>query len=113
MTYNEIIGKVAEELNLPKGVVDSTYRAYWRAVKDHIAALPLMEDLTDDEFSKLQTNVNIPSIGKLYVTLDRYKWEKERYKKYLEWKSEHSDDLNTLDNSNNLKINKDVTYNKD
>lgn len=73
MTYKEIIVEISVRLNLPKGLVDKTYRAYWRAVREHIESLPLKEDLTDEEFLKLQPNVNIPSIGKLYVTLERYK----------------------------------------
>ena len=70
------------------------HRSYWRAVKEHIAALPLKEDLTDEEFLKLQPNINIPSLGKLYVTLDRYK----RMKKMQEIK-------------NNIKENNNVTCN--
>ena len=84
MTYNEIISKVAEDLNLPKKLVDRTYKSYWKVIKEHIKSLPLMEDLSDEEFLKLQPNVNIPSIGKLYVTLDRYK----RVKKHLYKKQE-------------------------
>ena len=41
-------------------------------MKKHISSLPLKEDLTEEDFSKLRPNVNIPSIGKLYVTYDRY-----------------------------------------
>lgn len=73
MTYDEIIQKVSEELDLPKKFVDKIYRAFWKAVREHIEALPLKEDLTDEQFMELQPNVNIPSIGKLYVTLDRYR----------------------------------------
>lgn len=73
MIYDEIIADVSVRLGLPKGLVDKTYKAYWKAVKEHIASLPLKEGLTDEEFMKLQPNVNIPSIGKLYITLDRYK----------------------------------------
>lgn len=73
MTYKEIVAEISVRLNLPKGLVDKTYKAYWRAVREHIESLPLKEELTDEEFLKLQPNVNIPSIGKLYVTLDRYK----------------------------------------
>lgn len=73
MTYDEIITDVSVKLGLPKGEVNKIYRAYWRAAMEHIASLPLKEDLTDEMFLKLQPNVNIPSIGKLYVTLDRYK----------------------------------------
>lgn len=80
MTYDEIIRKVSEENNLPKNLVDRTYRAYWRAIREHITALPLKEDLSDEEFLKLQPNVNIASIGKLNVTLDRYKRMKKMIK---------------------------------
>jgi hypothetical protein len=80
MSYDEIIEKVSMENNLPKKLVDRTYRAYWRAIREHITALPLKEDLSDEEFLKLQPNVNIASIGKLNVTLDRYKRMKKMQK---------------------------------
>lgn len=80
MTIEEILNTVAEEEGFPVDLVKKTYKAYWRAVKEHITSLPLKEDLTDEEFSKLKPNVNIPSIGKLYVTIDRYKRIKEKYK---------------------------------
>lgn len=73
MTYKEIINEVSGELGLPKGFVDSVYKSFWKAVREHIVSLPLKEELTEEEFMKLQPNVNIPSIGKLYVTSDRYK----------------------------------------
>lgn len=86
MDYNEIITQVAAELGLPKVLVNRSYRAFWKAIREHITSLPLKEDLTDEEFLKLQPNVNIPSIGKLYVTLDRYHGMKKhfemRYKNY-------------------------------
>ena len=72
MTYGEIIREVAKDTGLPIRLVDRTYRAYWRVVREHICSLPLKDDLTDEEFMQLQPNVNIPSIGKLHVTLDRY-----------------------------------------
>ena len=78
MTYNEIISEVALSLNLPRKMVDRTYRAYWRVIREHIVNLPLKDDLSESEFKKLQPNVNIPSIGKLNVTYDRYR----RMKKY-------------------------------
>lgn len=73
MEYNEIIAKVAESTGLSFRLVDRTYRAYWRSVREHVSSLPLKEDLTDEEFMQLQPNVNIPSIGKLNVTLQRYR----------------------------------------
>ena len=72
MTYDEIISKVAESTGLSKKLVNKTYKAYWKAVRDHITSLNLMDHLTDEEFEKARPNVNIPSIGKLYVPLDKY-----------------------------------------
>lgn len=80
VNHKDIISKVAEKTGLPKSLIEKTYKAYWRAVKEHITSLPLKEDLTDEEFSKLQPNVNIPSIGKLYVTKDRYRSLKNQHK---------------------------------
>lgn len=83
MTYNDVIVKVSEETGVPSDLVNKIYRAYWKSIKEHITELPLKEDLTEEEFLKLQPNINIPSIGKLYVTLDRYK----RMKKMQEIKN--------------------------
>lgn len=84
MTYKDIISRVAEDTGLTKKFVDRVYKSYWRAIREHITSLPLKEDLTDEEFMKLQPNVNIPSIGKLYVTLERYQIMKKVHQKYLE-----------------------------
>lgn len=94
MTLNNIIEEVAAKLNLPKSLVYKTYKAYWKAIKEHITSLPLKEDLTDQEFMNLQPNVNIPSLGKLYITIDGYKSVQHYYKISL-----------------NLKDKKDVTHN--
>lgn len=82
----EAIREIAKELNLPKKYVDKVYKAYWKAVREHISELPLKDNLSEEEFSKLQPNVNIPSIGKLYVTYDKYSRIKELYNKYKELK---------------------------
>jgi hypothetical protein len=80
---NDVIDRaerqVAESLGLTKKLVHDVYAAYWKTVREHIVNLPLKEDLTDEEFLQLQPNVNIPSIGKFYVTLDRYKRLKNSY----------------------------------
>lgn len=74
-----ILKEVANELNLPKGIVKDTYYSFWRYIKQYIEALPLMEDLSEEEFNKLQTNFNVPYLGKLYVTLPIYKAVKRKY----------------------------------
>lgn len=79
MSYPEIVGKVSKELNLPKEVVDKTYKAYWLFIKNHIQSLPLKENLNEEDFAKLKTNFNIPSLGKLCVTWNRLVGCKKRF----------------------------------
>lgn len=79
MTYDEIVSEVAGSTGLSKKMVDKIYKLYWKSVREYIKSLPLKGDLTDEEFMKLKPNVNIPSLGKFYVSLDRYKKLKERY----------------------------------
>lgn len=83
----EIITQVSKETGIPRRIVDRTYRAYWRAIREYITSLPLKEELTDEEFLKLKPNVNIPSLGKLNVTLKRYKRVKSTYNKIKEIKN--------------------------
>lgn len=80
MTYQDIIVKVSNELSLPIEVVKEAYESYWRFIRSSIQELPLKEDLSEEEFNRLRTNFNIPSIGKLFCTYDRYKAIKDRYK---------------------------------
>jgi hypothetical protein len=80
MNYTDIIDKVSEELGLPRQLVDRTYKSYWRYIKNQIQELSLKDNISEDEFNKLSTNFNIPSLGKLYVTWDRLVGVKKRYK---------------------------------
>jgi len=79
MTYKEMLQIMAEGTGLPARTVDRAYRSYWRVVRDHISSMPLDKDLTDAEFLKLRPNVNIPSLGKFHVTLDRYRGMRKHF----------------------------------
>ena len=79
MNYPDIIDKVSEELDLPKKVVDKTYKAFWLFINKSIQSLPLKEDLNEEDFAKLRTNFNIPSLGKLTCTHDRMVGMKKRF----------------------------------
>lgn len=79
MTYEQIINTVSEELELPVDLVKNTYKAYWKFIRDTIQELPLKEEISEEEFSKLRTNFNIPSLGKLTCTRDRYIGVKKRF----------------------------------
>lgn len=73
MTYKDIIKEVAENNGIEALDVHRIYRAYWKFIRETIKELPLKNNLTKAEFSKLRTNFNIPSLGKLVCTYDRYK----------------------------------------
>ena len=79
MTYEQIIESVANELQLPVDLVRKTYKAYWQFVRDTIQQLPLKDDISEEQFKKIKTNFNIPSLGKLYCTRDRYLRVKQRF----------------------------------
>lgn len=79
MSYSDIISRVSEELGLSKELVDRTYKSYWLFIKQHIQSLPLKENINEEDFAKLRTNFNIPSLGKLSCTYDRMLNMKKRF----------------------------------
>lgn len=79
MIYSEVIKQVSIELGLPPQVVKEAYESSWTFIRNNIKALPLKEDLSKEEFDKLRTNFNIPSIGKLSCTYDRMIGVKKRF----------------------------------
>lgn len=79
MNYNEIVVRVSQETGLPGKVVDKVFKAYWSFIRTSIQALPLKEFLSEEEFSKLKTNFNIPSLGKLSCTYEDYLRQKKRH----------------------------------
>lgn len=83
MNYTSIINKVSQETNIPFEVVDAAYKSYWKFIKQTIQSLPLKDDISEEEFAKLRTNFNIPSLGKLTCTFDRMTGVKKRYE-YIE-----------------------------
>ena len=80
MNYPDIIGKVSQEMGLPPEVVDTAYKSYWKFIKQTIQSLPLKDDISEEDFTKLRTNFNIPSLGKLTCTFDRLMGVKKRFK---------------------------------
>ena len=80
MNYPDIISKVSQEMDIPLEVVDTAYKSYWKFIKQTIQSLPLKDDISEEEFAKLRTNFNIPSLGKLTCTFDRMMGVKKRFK---------------------------------
>lgn len=76
----EIILDVSRNLNISPDVIEKVYKAYWSFIKETIQALPLKDNLSEEEFLTLKTNFNVPSLGKLTCTLDKYNRVKKRFK---------------------------------
>lgn len=79
MTYTEIIQRVSDDTGVPFGIVDKAYKSFWLYIRNSVQGLPLKEDITETEFLSLKPNFNIPSLGKLCVSYDRYKGVKSRF----------------------------------
>lgn len=75
---NEIYEQVAKDLGLEPEVVKAAYRSQWQFIRNTIEALPLKEELSEEEFSQLRTSFNIPSLGKLYTTDEKVRRAKRR-----------------------------------
>lgn len=93
MTYKEILHKVSEDTGIDIEVVDKIYKSFWLYIKDSVQKLPLKEELTEAEFLALKPNFNIPSLGKLTCTYDRYNGIKKKfnYIKLFREKNEKTD----------------------
>ena len=76
MTFKQIIKQVAKELNLPEDLVRNTYKSYWKVIKQIIERNNIKSNdnliFTSDEFNNNAININVPSIGKLNCTYDKY-----------------------------------------
>lgn len=94
MNYQDAINHVANKLELPREVVKEAYESYWKYIRCTISELPLKDDLSEEEFNKLRTNFNIPSIGKLSCTYPRYKAIKDRYKYINKIKNDYNNKEN-------------------
>lgn len=93
MTYIEIIQKVSEDTGIPASIVDRTYKAFWLYIRNSVKELPLKLVFTETEFLNLKSNFNIPSLGKLTCTYDRYKRVKNKFQhiKNIREKNEKTD----------------------
>lgn len=94
MSLEEMIKEVSKELSLPEDIIEKAYMSFWEFIRESIQKLPLKNDLTEEEFNKLKVNYNIPSIGKLYLTYNRYKALKDRSKYFKSLQNDYNNKEN-------------------
>lgn len=83
-TLQDIILAASEKLNIPDDVIEIAYREYWNWVKDTLENVPVNEDMTEEEFTKMQTSINVPSLGKFYASYSRAQFLNKKFKEYAE-----------------------------
>ena len=83
------IDRLSRELNIPSDVVIKVYKAYWMFIRNTIEELPLKSDISEQEYRKLKPNFNIPNLGKLTCTYDRYIGVKKRNRLISNKHAEH------------------------
>lgn len=75
---DEIYAKVAADMGVPIEVVRAAYLSQWQFIRNTIEALPLKEELSEEEFHQLRTSFNLPSLGKIYTTRDKVQRTKRK-----------------------------------
>ena len=78
MNIQEIYKEASIKLGIPENDIKEIYDSYWYFIRNHITNLPLKENLNKNAFDRLKVNINIPSIGKLYCTYERYLGVKDK-----------------------------------
>lgn len=81
-SYDMAVKKTASELGISVGTIRKCYHEFWKFIRDSIEELPLSDEfVTEDEFKKMCTVFNIPSLCKLYCTYGEYVKKKESIQK--------------------------------
>ena len=83
MKYPDIVHELSKEMFLKEEVIDTIYKSFYNFIRESITNLPLKEELSEEEFNNLKTNFNIPAIGKLHCTYERY-LKMKKQKEYLD-----------------------------
>lgn len=79
-SLNSVIQKTSRNLCLDKKIVEQIYRSYWNFIRNKIEELSL-NNITEEELVSIESNFNLPYIGKLYVDYEKI----EKYKRKLKY----------------------------
>lgn len=75
--------EIAEKYGIDIDVVKLAILSQYEFIKEKTRDMEFEEGLTKEEFLKLKTNFNIPSIGKLYASYFMYRKVTENKKKKI------------------------------
>lgn len=81
----EILNQVSKELDVPYEVCCKAYMSQWFFIEEKVKQHNY-KDLTLEKFRQIRPNFNLPSLGKLFVTEEKF----EKVLKALEYKRKAS-----------------------
>ena len=70
---NRIFKELSQDLGLNESDIRDVYKFTFEFIKNTIESLPLMSELTEDEFKKMKTTFILPELGKLGCDYKTYK----------------------------------------
>lgn len=74
-----IIKLISIECKIPEATVEVAYRLYWKFIKESLEAIPVKDIQSQEEFNKYRTSINLPSLGKIFITFDKVQKQRRRY----------------------------------
>ena len=82
----QILKELAKELKIEEKLIKEVYKSYWEFIKVNIEQLKIDNINTEEDYSKVKSSFNVPSLGKLYFTYDKINNLRKikKYKKYVE-----------------------------
>jgi predicted transcriptional regulator len=89
---NSVLEKLSKDTGLPVDIIRKTYNTYWRTIKSYIEDFPLKGNITEEEFKKYRTNINIPSLGKLYTDYEKIGKAKRQMEYVKKLRSKYEND---------------------
>ena len=69
--------RAAEKLGISVDVVEEVYQSYWKCIKEHIEAIPLKDDISQEEFEKYPHAFRITGLGAIFCTYEKYRKKKD------------------------------------
>jgi len=85
------IADTAKDLGVTKELVTKVYNGYWSFIRFYLSSLPLKANLTERQFEKLRTSINIAGLGKMGCTYKSWLKISKKIQENAEYKEDKAD----------------------
>lgn len=91
MRTDDAIRQVSKELNIPYEVCRKAYMSAWKFIYRNAETPVLSIDTPVEEFRRCRMNFNIPSLGKLNITEDKFNKINRKFRYTLELRKRNAE----------------------